>query len=321
MGEGRGEGGREGGGESSSTADFKREDTPGGGCSGQQRQSPITGSQSWYWRSPTPQPPVAAGNPGSSWFPPRSPPVRAGGLALQCHCECERGRKLRYLRSPFHRARAAAAGHNPAKSPLPRGRRCRVAHPWRELNMGLAEPSRVQFHEGLRRVAEVPGSGRSPFPRPVGAVAAPRSRRKARRSHGHGCRRVSGGSAGLGREGLPLPARPRARGVRRCRLDPRLRCARQARMAPGQFQPRPAVSFTCTHRALPHPHPPPTPSRSGHSSEVVGSRVCHLQDPKSPTPASRQAVTSRIGPCFSSRTITTPPLPAIFLGGHHLQRF
>ena len=162
---------------------------------------------------PTPQPPVAAGNPGSGWFPPRSPPVRAGALALQCHCECERGRKLRYLRSPFHRAGAAAAGHNPAKSPLPRGRRCRVAHPWRELNVRLAEPSRVQFREGLRRMAEVPGSGRSPFPRPVGAarggaVAAPRRRRKARRSHGHGCRRLSGGSAGLQGRGCRSPRGP-----------------------------------------------------------------------------------------------------------------
>lgn len=173
-GKGGGAGGREGGGESSSTADFKREDTPGGGCRGRQPQVPLQAHRAGTGAPPTPQPPVAAGNPGSSWSPPRSPPVRAGGLALQSHCECERGRKLRYLRSPSHCARAAAAGHNPAKSPLPRGRRCRVAHPRRELNVGPAEPSGVQFREGLRRVAEVPGSGRSPFPRPVGAARGAR---------------------------------------------------------------------------------------------------------------------------------------------------
>lgn len=70
------------------------------------------------------------------------------------------------------------------------------------------------------------------------------------------------------------------------------------------------ASFTCTI----------DPSSRAGPSFQIGTLLLHLQEPKLPTPASRQAVTSRMGPCFSSRTIRAPPLPAIFLGGH-LQRF
>ncbi|XP_069408787.1 myocyte-specific enhancer factor 2B-like [Ovis canadensis] len=53
-GKGGGAGGREGGGESSSTADFKREDTPGGGCRGRQPQVPLQAHSAGTGAPPAP---------------------------------------------------------------------------------------------------------------------------------------------------------------------------------------------------------------------------------------------------------------------------
>lgn len=84
-------------------------------------------------------------------------------------------------------------------------------------------------------------------------------------------------------------------------------------LRPEPTRVRPAVRLSLAHTK-------PPPAAQATAPTLAATRVCHLQDSKPPTPASRQALTSRMGPCFSSRTIRTPPLPAIFLGGH-LQRF
>lgn len=116
-----------------------------------------------------------------------------------------------------------------------------------------------------------------------GAVVAPSSKRKARRSHGRGCRRVSGGSAGSGREGLPLPARPRARGVRRCRLGPRLRCARQARMAsPVPARARPAVFLSLAHTEPPPAAHATAPRLSAPASATSRTQSRQPQPPDKP---------------------------------------
>lgn len=314
---------------------FKREDTFRGGSLGRQRKVPLRAHSA---STGVPNLLVAAGGLGCSWSPPRVPPVGAGGRALHCRCESGRGRRLPdsvlppsspwrqtpAMAPPSPRSRAAAG----AEWPIPSG-----------SDAELADPSQRPAPRGsLVRGAEALGPRSSPLGAACGrgaqgrgrAPAAPRRRRKARLGHGHGRRRVSGGSAGSGGEGLPRPARPRAPSSQRRRaLLEQIsggRCAFQARMTPGQFELRthawweevgahacPSVGapFTCTHRG-------PSTRRP----QLCGWPLPRLPPP-GPTaanPASRQALTSRMGPCFSSRTIRAPPLPAIFLGGH-LQRF
>ncbi|XP_046514729.1 collagen alpha-2(I) chain-like [Equus quagga] len=229
----------------------------------------------------------------------------------------------------------ARRGHGPAKSPLPSGRRCRVADPRSEGNAGLAAPSRPRLQEGLRRVAASPRSG-APSPRPVGAA---RRGAGGRRLPGAGGRRGTASvtaaaglrrKPGLRRGGAAAPGEAQGSGPRRAR-----RCSSGAPAAAAPARHRwPLVSFSALParggaRPCPrvsvrlrvcHLHTRSPSGRAGPGSGVGGSRVCHLQDPEPPTPASRRAGTSRMGPCFPSRTTRAPPLPAIFLGGH-LQRF
>lgn len=183
---------------------------------------------------------------------------------------------------------------------------CARPTPWARA---LATPAACECDaQGRRRVA-----------------AATRRRRKARRGHSHGRRRVSGGSAGSGGEGLPRPAeapgsRPPAAPVS-AGADHRQPLRPPSKDCPGQFQPhtrgvavaRPEPTRVCpvVHLSVANSERPPRLAAPASAT----SRTQRRQ----PAPASQQAVTSRMGPCFSSRTIRAPPLPAIFLGGH-LQR-
>lgn len=146
--------------------------------------------------------------------PLRGPPVRAGGQARLCRLASGRGRRLHWLGSPSQLGVEAATGHGLAESPLPRGRRCPVAHPWRKRNAELANPSQRPASRGSSASGRSPGPRCSPLPRPVGGRAearagsgSSRAPGKAWRGHDHGRRRVSGGSAGTGGEGLPRPAK------------------------------------------------------------------------------------------------------------------
>lgn len=181
-----------------------------------------------------------------------------------------------------------------------------VAHPRRELEAWASRALRHPVQGGSPARGGGPRVRTLSFPRPVGAaredaVAAPSSRAEARRSHGHGCRRRSQAEA-RAREGAAAPREARARGVRRCRLGPGSAALARQGWRPVPARARPAVfSFTCTHRAPPAAHA---------TARAVGSRVCHLQDPKPPTPSLPTGRDFRIGPCFSSGTITTPPPPS-----------
>ncbi|XP_074172903.1 uncharacterized protein LOC141567890 [Rhinolophus sinicus] len=146
--------------------------------------------------------------------PLRGPPVRAGGQARLCRLASGRGRTLHWLGSPSQLGVEAATGHGLAESPLPRGRRCPVAHPWRKRNAELANPSQRPASRGSSPSGRTPGPRCSPLPRPVSGRAearagsgSSRALGKAWRGHDHGRRRVSGGSAGSGGEGLPRPAK------------------------------------------------------------------------------------------------------------------
>lgn len=181
--------------------------------------------------------------------PSRVPPVYAGGRALRCRCESGLGRSLHWLRSPSQLAMEAVTGLGSADSRLPRGRRCRVAHPWRKRNAGPANPSLRPSLRGSSARGRHPGPGRSPLPRPVSAT-----RRGAggwRQQPGAGGRRgaatvtAAAGSRAEARapegRGCHAPRRPRAPGPpRRPSVQEQTtgsRCVRQARTALVSFSP------------------------------------------------------------------------------------
>lgn len=203
--------------------------------------------------------------------------------------------------------------------PLPASRFERVfrewPNPWAPV---LATPAACEWpRRGAGRQRQLPGAGEG--------LARPRSRPPP------GLRRKRGlwrGGAAAPRQGPRLPApcgarpcwnRPLAAGApakQRWRLVSFSPVAWRVH-AGSVARPEPTRVRLAVHLLVAHTAPS---TLAGPSSETSLSGVCHLQDPETPTPASRQALTSRMGPCFSSRTIRAPPLPAIFLGGH-LQRF
>ncbi|XP_058412495.1 collagen alpha-1(I) chain-like [Diceros bicornis minor] len=273
-----GEGGEEG--ESSPTPDLKREDAPAEGLQDDNGQVPRHAHGA---SAGAPNLPVAAGDPGSSWSPPRVPPAPGGGRALQGRRECGREGRRPWLRSPSQLAGATAP-------PSPRSRAAAGAE-WPVPGGSETRAGRPLPACGSRRGS---GTAAGPAPPPrglrarrAGAAAAGR-RRKARHGHGHGRRRGAGGSAGSGGEGRPRPARPRAPGpggARRSGAEPRRPRRAQARMAAGQVRPRPRAWWgeavptrVCPAGRLPLAHSEPLrPRRPG--SGAGRSCVCHLQDP------------------------------------------
>ncbi|XP_074260527.1 uncharacterized protein LOC141585371 [Saimiri boliviensis] len=256
--------------------------------------------------------------------------VRSGRRAVRLRRESGRGRRLSGLRSPRQSPVAAAPGQGPATSPLPGGCRCPGARPRRGRNAERAEPSPRPARGASRWRGGGPGAPALPAPAACGrgapgrgrAAAAPR--RKARRGHGHGPRRGSGGSAGsAGRRGCRAPPRPRDPGRERAAPVRAERSRAGVSPAQGQPQPRAAGRGRSPRRSarlcvFPGRAPSPClalrPRRRGRQL-----RRLPPPGPSAASPGSRRAATSRMGPCFSSRTIGAPPLPAIFLGGH-LQR-
>lgn len=241
------------------------------------------------------------------------------------------------LGSPSQLAGAVNAGHGTAKSAFPSGRRCRVSHPERERRGAGQPPPWFQLRGGLWCVAEAPGPGSSPLARPVGA--ARRGAGGRRQLPGAGGRRGSatvtaaagsrrklglgmGGAAAPGEaQGSWLTAAPVVAGADLRRPlslpgkdGPWSVSAPNPREVGRGRSPRVSVCRCAFHlhtlSAL-HPHRP----------QLCGWPLPRLPPPgpRAANPASRQALTSRMGPCFSSRTIRAPPLLAIFPRGH-LQR-
>lgn len=234
------------------------------------------------------------------------------------------------LGSPSQLAVAVDAGHGTAKSAFPSGRRCRVAHPERERR-GAGRPLPASSSEGgLWCVAEAPGPGSSPLARPVGA--ARRGAGGRRQLPGAGGRR--GSATVTAAAGSRAEARAREGRGCRARRGPGLlahsgagRCwsRSQAAAAPARqgwplvsFSPEPTRVRLSVRLSLAHTERPP-PAQAPALQLAAPARL-PPPGPRAANPASRQALTSRMGPCFSSRTIRAPPLLAIFLRGH-LQRF
>lgn len=185
----------------------------------------------------------------------------------------------------------AATGHGPAESPLPRGRRCPVAHPWRKRHAGLANPS--QRPASKRSSA---GPGCSPLPRPVSGHAGVRAGGSSSQAQAEGLarprsrpppglRRKRGlwrGGAAAPRQGPGLPAPCRAPGSWRLpsRDGPPLVNFSPVH-ARGVVRPEPMRVQLAVHLLVAHTEPPP------------GSQA---PAPKLATPASTTSRTQRRQP-------------------------